>query len=136
MNPIVEAVVRTDTPSTLEPADVESLNYALKLIKIEYIRDRMKGTHGRSPMSQEKAEESWNRVELNFSNYLKMAGNKDPYVARRLGFGKKPTPALPSSSDYSNPDPAEGDDTDWEAHEKAWQGESRARRLIKGAINL
>ena len=160
MNKLIEALVRTDTPSAKADANFPAFTDALRLIRDRFIDDRVQGfMHPETgvrqePVSREEAESRWQAVEPRFREVLlNLMNNPEDPSAARLGLQR--TGQYPQSSDYRNdgrdefvsPEMNPQDyDKDWErgskpAGERAAQdepslrrGESRANSALKKLI--
>lgn len=110
MNKLIEAMVRTDTPSREPGVNFEAITHALAEIKERFLDERTKGwTDPRNnrafpAVSREEAEARWEAAQAEFVRMLLTKRNA-PEVGVKLGIGDKPgASGLPASSDYSDPE--------------------------------
>lgn len=107
MNPLIEAMVRTDIPSGDTEVDMDAVVAAFNQIKERFIDERTQGFvhsgtgQAQPPVSREEAERRWNACRQQFATML-VQGADDPELGGRL----RPNlmKSKPSASIYSDPE--------------------------------
>ena len=147
MNPLIEAIVRTDTPSDKNfEIDFQATADALRQIKDRFIDERTNGwtrpdTGQHVPgVPREEAEARWAMVAPRFEKSMYKGAGHDSETNRKLRTGGK---SLPASSAYVNepegeeaPGGADFDkmQADWNTSKRNLRYQRRGESLVSSVV--